>query len=147
MLHTPCGQCALPQLTCICALIQPISTQARFVMLSAAKEFERPSNTGRLLKLLNPDATTIIGWERKRPSAELLQILQTQPEAYLVFPASSDSQTSRLVSQVRGPAPLFILLDGTWQEARKIQRKSDYLDALPLLALPEDLQSAYPLRA
>jgi DTW domain-containing protein YfiP len=48
-----------------------------------------------------------------------------------------------------GPAskrPLFVLLDATWPEARKMFRKSPYLDHLPVLSLQPDQLSRYRLR-
>jgi DTW domain-containing protein YfiP len=42
--------------------------------------------------------------------------------------------------------PLFILLDGTWSEARKMFSRSPYLDALPVLSLQPDRISQYKLR-
>ena len=42
--------------------------------------------------------------------------------------------------------PLFVLLDGTWPEARKMFRKSPYLDKLPVLSLQSDQLSSYKLR-
>ncbi|MFN4152497.1 MAG: DTW domain-containing protein, partial [Candidatus Sericytochromatia bacterium] len=40
----------------------------------------------------------------------------------------------------------FILIDGTWNQARKIFRKSTYLDKLPMLSLNIDKKSQYLLR-
>ena len=48
-----------------------------------------------------------------------------------------------------GPAsrrPLFVLLDATWPEARKMFRKSPYLDHLPVLSLQPEQLSRYRLR-
>ena len=48
-----------------------------------------------------------------------------------------------------GPAwgrPLFVLLDATWPEARKMFRKSPYLDRFPVLSLQPDHLSRYQLR-
>jgi DTW domain-containing protein YfiP len=42
--------------------------------------------------------------------------------------------------------PLFILLDGTWAEARKMFGRSPYLDGLPVLSLQPDQSSRYKLR-
>ena len=42
--------------------------------------------------------------------------------------------------------PLFILLDATWPEARKMFRKSPYLDHLPVLSLQTGQLSSYRLR-
>ena len=45
-----------------------------------------------------------------------------------------------------GKRPLFILLDATWPEARKMFRKSPYLDKLPVLSLHPEQISNYKLR-
>ncbi|MEO7128718.1 MAG: DTW domain-containing protein, partial [Rhodoferax sp.] len=42
--------------------------------------------------------------------------------------------------------PLFVLLDATWSEARKMFRKSPYLDHLPVLSLKPEQLSRYRLR-
>ena len=41
---------------------------------------------------------------------------------------------------------MFILLDGTWAEARKMFSRSPYLDSLPVLSLQPDRKSEYKLR-
>ena len=46
----------------------------------------------------------------------------------------------------RPKRPLFILLDATWPEARKMFRKSPYLDRLPVLSLASEQISRYKLR-
>ncbi len=45
-----------------------------------------------------------------------------------------------------GRRPLFVLLDATWPEARKMFRKSPYLDHLPVLSLHPEQLSRYRLR-
>jgi hypothetical protein len=42
--------------------------------------------------------------------------------------------------------PLFIVLDATWPEARKMFRKSPYLDGFPVLSLIPEQVSNYQLR-
>jgi DTW domain-containing protein len=42
--------------------------------------------------------------------------------------------------------PMFVLLDATWSEARKIFRKSPYLNHLPVLSLQAGQLSTYRLR-
>jgi DTW domain-containing protein YfiP len=46
----------------------------------------------------------------------------------------------------RDARPLFVLLDATWPEARKMFRKSPYLDHLPVLSLQSEQLSNYRLR-
>ena len=48
--------------------------------------------------------------------------------------------------QAAGKRPLFVVLDGTWTEARKMFRKSAYLAHLPVLSLQPDDISRYRLR-
>jgi len=45
-----------------------------------------------------------------------------------------------------GKPLLFIMLDGTWTEARKMFRKSPWLDALPVMSLSFTTPSNYQLR-
>jgi len=82
----------------------------------------------------------------------LLNYPQWQP--YVVFPGEY-VEPSRVVLSVDAPEatdsgsprrPLFILLDATWAEARKMFRKSPYLDHLPVLSLQPDQISQYKLR-
>ena len=65
------------------------------------------------------------------------------------------AQAERVVTTVSdcapgGPAnakrPLLVLLDATWPEARKMFRKSPYLNHLPVLSLAPEQVSRYVLR-
>lgn len=51
------------------------------------------------------------------------------------------SSTSSLAKR-----PLYVLLDGTWTEARKMFRKSPYLDKFPVISVQPETLSAYRLR-
>ncbi len=80
----------------------------------------------------------------------LLADAQWQP--VVVFPGEFVAP-ERVVTQVApaddAPAdkrPLFILLDATWPEARKMFRKSPYLDRFPVLSLAPEQISRYQLR-
>ncbi|MCV5341910.1 DTW domain-containing protein, partial [Escherichia coli] len=77
-------------------------------------------------------------WDRKQPPAELLARL-ADPSLYpvLLFP-SEESVTLEhvaLQSQQQTKNPLFIILDATWQEARKMINKSRWLESIPTMAL------------
>jgi DTW domain-containing protein YfiP len=76
----------------------------------------------------------------------LLSDPQWQP--YLVFPGEyvAPERVTHSVVVDQGRRPLFILLDATWTEARKIFRKSPYFDALPILSLLPEKLSRYQLR-
>ena len=128
-------------------------------------EFEplKPSNTGWLVADVLPD-TTAFSLSRTAVDPALLDLLaDPQWQAYLVFPgefaAPERVVTALLTAKPDGDGggngaangssdkrPLFVLLDGTWSEARKIFRKSPYLNRLPVLSLQPALPSTYRLR-
>ncbi len=147
-LYRSCNACGLPVNTCICNRVVKLQTKARLWILSTDKEFSRPSNTARLLNLINPESTDIHLWERTRqPEALLEKIRSGNFEPYLLFPAEGEEAQSRCVRfPISEKVPAFIIIDGTWQEARKIVRKSEYLKELPLISLTHVVDSAFDLR-
>lgn len=147
-LYESCNICGLPVNTCICDRLPTVYTGAQIWILSTGKEFSRASNTARLLKLINPESTSIYLWERTVEPEELLQKIQSGIyEPYLLFPAENEEALARTVNYpISNKVPAFVLIDGTWQEARKIVRKSDYLKTLPLLSLSTEKDSIFNLR-
>jgi hypothetical protein len=108
----------------------------------------KPSNTGWLIADVVTD-TFAFGWARTEVDPALLALLaDPQWQPYVVFPGEFVAP-ERVVTDVQpmpGKRPLFILLDATWPEARKIFRKSPYLDQLPVLSLASEQLSRYKLR-
>lgn len=147
-LYDSCNKCGLPKINCICYKSLEVTTSAKIWILSTEKEFYRPSNTARLLKLINPNSTEILLWERtKKPEKLIENITNEKYETYLLFPIEDDNEQYRNVEYKNtGKIPAFILIDGTWKEARKILRKSDYLNKLPRISLKPNFKSQYDLR-
>jgi DTW domain-containing protein YfiP len=108
----------------------------------------KPTNTGWLIADVIKD-TEAFGWSRVDVDAHLLALLSDpQWQPYIVFPGEFVAP-ERVVTEVQveeGRRPLFILLDATWNEARKMFRKSPYLDRLPVLSLAPEQMSRYRLR-
>jgi DTW domain-containing protein YfiP len=110
----------------------------------------KPSNTGWLIADIVPD-TFAFGWARTEVDPALLTLLaDPQWQPYVVFPGEFVAP-ERVVTELAavGPSskrPLFILLDATWAEARKMFRKSPYLDVFPVLSLEPEQVSRYQLR-
>ncbi len=117
-------------------------------LLMADIEPLKPSNTGWLIADVVTD-TFAFGWARTEVAPELLALLNDpQWQPYVVFPETF-AEPHRVVHEVTHHAtkrPLFILLDGTWDEARKMFRKSPYLQHLPVLSLLPEQLSRYQLR-
>jgi DTW domain-containing protein YfiP len=108
----------------------------------------KPSNTGWLIADVVQDSFAYL-WTRTEVDPGLLHLLaDPQWQPYVVFPGEY-AASERVVTQVQldgNKKPLFILLDATWSEARKMFRKSPYLNHLPVLSLQPEQLSRYRLR-
>ncbi|WP_394211281.1 tRNA-uridine aminocarboxypropyltransferase [Enterovibrio calviensis] len=143
-----CIHCMVVERLCICEERQTLTTNAGFLLVMYDDEVLKPSNTGRLIADTVEDTYAYI-WSRKTPNEEMVALVNDpiwQP--FVVFPAQYASE-DRIVSQPvikAGKRPLFIMIDGTWQEAKKIFRKSPWLDEVPVLSIKVDTQSRYQMR-
>ena len=148
-----CAGCRLILSHCLCALRPALTTQAGMCLIMADIEALKPSNTGWLIADVVAD-TFAFGWARTEVDPALLALLaDPQWRPYLVFPgefvAADRLVTGALIKSPddsAGKRPLFILLDATWPEARKMFRKSPYLERLPVLSLQPAQLSRYRLR-
>ena len=155
-----CAGCRLIPSHCLCTLRPVVRAQAAVCLVMAEFEPLKPSNSGWLVADVLPD-TPAFGWSRTAVDPALLDLLaDPQWQPYVVFPGEF-AAPERVVTALLTPRPaasedavagspdkrpLFVLLDGTWSEARKIFRKSPYLDRFPVLSLQPVWPSTYRLR-
>jgi len=147
--HAPrCPSCRVIFSHCLCDLRPQVTTRAGICLIMGDMEPLKPSNTGWLIADVVPD-TAAFGWSRTQVDPALLALLaDPQWAPCLVFPGEY-VVPERVVTEVpvvAGKRPLFVLLDATWSEARKMFRKSPYLDHLPVLSLQPEQLSRYRLR-
>ena len=144
-----CPGCRLVPSHCVCSLRAVVPTRAGVCLLMADIEPLKPSNTGWLIADVVPD-TFALGWARTEVTPALLTLLaDPQWQPLVVFPGEfvePERVTETVQTTETGKRPLFILLDATWPEARKMFRKSPYLNALPVLSLNPEQVSNYKLR-
>lgn len=143
-----CQRCLLPQQHCLCATIHPQQANSRFCLIMSASEPLKPSNTGRLIADILPNTQAFL-WSRTEVDQGLLDAINHPScQPYVVFPACYAAADRPVFSSLpaAGKAPLFIMLDGTWSQARKMFRKSPYLNQLPLFSLNVLAASGYQLR-
>ncbi|MCL1060405.1 DTW domain-containing protein [Shewanella gelidimarina] len=136
----------------------------QIILLTHEREVTRPSNTGQLALECFPDICTRIIWARTSPDAALVKQLQTA-DCALLFPeeVESPSELAALVSSSekrRQPASVehdeqksepampstLVILDATWQEARKMLRRSDYLKNAQKYSISSKHDSQFTLR-
>lgn len=143
-----CPRCRVIAGYCLCAWRPRVETRAGMCLLMYDLEAVKPSNTGWLIADVVCD-TSAFCWSRTEQDPNLLALLADPAwQPYVVFPGEY-AAPERVVSEVRveaGRRPLFILLDATWPEARKMFRKSPYLNHLPVLSMSPERLSRYRLR-
>ncbi len=145
---TRCARCRVAMSHCLCSLLPSVSATSAVCLIMHDVEPLKPSNTGWLVADIVSD-THAFTWKRTAVDSALLELLaDAQYQPMVVFPGEY-AVPERVISDVKkdaGKRPLFILLDATWTEARKMFRKSPYLDRLPVLSLQADAVSRYRLR-
>ena len=158
-----CEACRLPPSHCLCAWRPVLRSRAAVCLVMAEFEALKPSNTGWLVADVLPE-TMAFSWSRLATDPALPALLaDPQWQPYVVFPGEF-AEPQRVLTELlpappaagagpdglpapgSAPRPLFVLLDGTWSEARKIFRKSPWLDPLPVLSLQPEQLSRYRLR-
>ena len=143
-----CAGCRVIDSYCLCAWKPEVQALSAMCLLMYDTEPLKPTTTGWLIADVIKD-TEAFGWSRVDVDAQLLALLSDpQWQPYIVFPGEFVAP-ERVVTEVQveeGKRPLFILLDATWNEARKMFRKSPYLDRLPVLSLAPEQMSRYRLR-
>lgn len=142
-----CERCRLHIDYCICQWQPKVDSSVGMCLLMYDSEPFKPSNTGWLIADIVKD-TYAFSWSRVGDMGEVDALLNDEQwQPYVVFPGEY-AEPERVCHQLMDAQkrPLFILLDGTWPEARKMFRKSPYLNKLPVLTLNSDQLSRYKLR-
>jgi DTW domain-containing protein len=126
------------------------------------QELQKKTNTAKLV--LEQDESCLFSiWARKEPDLRLIEMINSGDFRPVVlfdqtFIGEDQEALNTIESDVGNPSKstshsslqnkpyLFILLDGTWQQCRKMLRKSPYLLDIPMLQLNCEHKSSYTLR-
>ncbi|SDK64764.1 DTW domain-containing protein [Microbulbifer yueqingensis] len=113
----------------------------KIYLLTHERELHRPTNTGSLVPAACGGLVRRVVWQRRHPDPEIVGLIEAG-DAALVYPVTEADQSG-------GDLPIFenfIVLDATWQEARKMYNQSAYLKSACKVALIPALPSEYGLR-
>ncbi len=152
-----CELCRLAKQFCICELAPKVDSQTGFLLLMYDTEVLKPSNTGKLIADLIPDSFAFL-WSRTEVNPEIIALLEDpiwQP--MIVFPKAYAGEEREIfdnkITLTPRKRPLFIMLDGSWREAKKMFRRSPYLQHLPVVSFTpkvpeneEEISSRYQIR-
>lgn len=151
-----CQYCQVSKQHCLCELQPSIQSNLACMLIVSENEVFKPSNTGRLIADTIQE-TYVYQWNRTEPSKEMLELLKSDDyQPVIVFPADYVDDHERLVdslnpellrkSENSSKKWLLIFIDGSWREARKIFRRSGYLQSLPVLSIQPETLSEYIMR-
>lgn len=112
----------------------------KITLLTHDKEFGKRSNTGRLVVDVLGSSAEQVRWDRMNPPAMLQDEIEAGGVA-LVYPGAADRNDDDLTGIEH-----FIIIDGTWHEARKIHQRSPYLQKVRRICLKPTGKSIYNLR-
>ncbi|MCL9783553.1 DTW domain-containing protein [Vibrio sp. S4M6] len=144
-LNTPCPGCGFRH-QCLCHELPKLDSNLHIALLVHPNEVARSTNTGQLLANSLANCHQYV-WDRVTPAASLIQRLsQPNYQPLLVFPSDDSTQITEMDFSQSNQTPLYIVLDGTWQEAKKMLNKSAWLRDIPAVSLPTLSQSRYSLR-
>ena len=138
----------------------------KIYLLTHERELHKKSNTGQLVLDVLGDQAEVIVWKRKEPDLRLVHLLESG-QAAMLYPDLGSKQ--REGGEQREGAGLdkehgqsnaadptetlavadcqdFVILDSTWQEARKMYNKSAYLKQAKKISLRVYAPSKYQLR-
>ncbi|WP_369600298.1 DTW domain-containing protein [Hahella sp. SMD15-11] len=146
-----CEACLLPEADCICTVRPAVTCRSAFCFLVYPGEAFKPSNSGRLIADIAPDNHAFL-WQRTACDPRLQALLEDERYApMVVFPhdyAAPERCIHHPEEALAGQPeriPLFVMLEGTWREARKMFR-SPWLASLPVLGLKPEAASRYLMR-
>lgn len=111
----------------------------KIFLLTHERELLRLSNTGALAKNVAPEIVERTMWARNIPNPVLLDAINHE-NTVLLYPV--DDVDAAPIESFEN----IILLDATWQEARKMFNKSPYLKNLPRAKIKPRQASQYQLR-
>lgn len=133
-----CAGCALTPELCVCALWAPLASDLAISVLMPPSEGRSASNSARLLGLWLPASERFV---RGASALAAPDALAARPGSALLFPSASGQD--RLP---RSTVKHLIVPDGTWSQARRIERRCFGRSALPQVSLSSEWPSVYELR-
>ena len=129
------------------------------ILLQHSKERSRVTSTAPLLSdkeyvkknktflqpLLDHVNVEILSWSGRIDNEEIQRQLHQVQGAVLVW-IGGNIAAEAFQNKTTAAAPSFVILDGTWQEARTMFRKMPFLQQLPRLSVSPQWSSMYTLR-
>jgi len=138
----------------------------KLYLLTHERELNKTSNTGRIVKKCLVASAEVIIWKRTEPDLNLVELINLGEVAMLypdrpgeystiseVFDDDVNLPEGVVLDKLSGDNKArvdnfesFLILDSTWQEARKMYNRSAYLQQAQKISLQVDQPSTYRKR-
>jgi DTW domain-containing protein YfiP len=139
-----CLSCYQRREICICPILPTVTTRTEFLILRHIYEAERLSNTGRLVALAMPNSRIIpCGGGTRIGLLPIDDEFLRAPGTWLLWPDGSGAQPD--MSGLTSPNRV-VVIDATWQQARRLYSSIPVLRSLPRLVLPAPIRYRDRLR-
>ncbi len=116
----------------------------KIYLLTHERELHRATNTGSIALDTENELVERIVWERVNPNKDLIRLIENN-EAVLLY--SKGDSSSAIASVEIEDYENIIIIDGTWQESKKIFNHTPYLKNARHFTLKTAKDSLYKLRA
>jgi DTW domain-containing protein YfiP len=137
-----CYRCMRPVAMCLCALVKPVRTKTKLVVLQHPKERRHPFGTARLMRLAMPDA--IIETVHGGFDEVLRHEIDVAADAAVLYP-HKDAVDLATMPRDQLPSTL-VLLDGTWSHAKKLYQHNEWVQRLRHVRIDPPKPSNYRIR-
>jgi DTW domain-containing protein YfiP len=142
--NSHCFRCYQRRKICVCPILPTVKTRTEFLILRHIYEAERPSNTGRLVALSMPNSRIIpCGGGTRIGLSPIDDEFLRAPGTWLLWPDGTGTKPNVLDMT---PPDRVVVIDATWQQARRLYSSMPVLWALPRLVLPAPIRCRDRLR-
>jgi len=147
--RTYCYRCRKPDLLCVCGDVRSVETRFGVIILQHPREARRTISTAPIVSLSLTGSRLFIGVDFSKNAEFCSYLASLEGPVYLVYPERGARRLEDLSEEEHGwpgLCPVFIFLDGTWGQARKIKNQNPVLDRFQRVALSPSAPSRYRIR-
>ena len=142
-----CYHCYRPMNLCLCATVNPITTNTKFVILMHPKEFKKTKNgTGRLTHLSLPNSQLYIDVDFTHHNAINTLINNHENLCYVLYPGKESIHLNTQKIELGNRQLIIFIIDSTWPCSMKILRLSQNLQRLPKLSFTHSKTSQFQIK-
>lgn len=135
-----CWRCHRPKVVCWCADVVTVESPTRVVFIQHPREARVPVSTCRMAHRSLPGSELFITLNPE--GSERLQALASTPGAAVLFP-SDEAVDAR---ELKEPPTTLFVVDGTWDNAKKLLFRSPLFAAMPKVRLQPSKPGNYRIR-